>query len=210
MKILRAHPLSKPEDGPISQYANRWLSIPISAMLLKTDATPNQVTLFIFALTVPILAAGMFGRIIVVGVLIQLASVLDGVDGEIARARGLETDLGALLDTVSDYWVDSVGITALGLALIGTSTLPVVLVLLLVVLTVAVRLISQFVVKTVPDPRAHIIRDCRDDVNILVFIGAVLAGLLSPWYLVGILLLVDLWRLDNMVYQLYQAAKSKE
>jgi len=202
MKFLKAHPSSKPKDGPVSRYLNRWLSAPVSTFLLKTKITPNQVTIAISLLTVPMLVAGIYGYIIVVGLILQLASVLDGVDGEIARSKHLKSEFGALLDTTLDYWIDSIGIMSLGLALIEEDMLSAPLTLSLVTFTVAVRLISQFVVKTAPYTKAHIVGDTRDVVTFLIFIGATLTELLGSWCIVVTLLLVNIWRLDNMVYRI--------
>jgi phosphatidylglycerophosphate synthase len=41
------------------------------------------------------------------GILIQAASVADGIDGEIARARAMVTRFGAVLDAVTDRYADS-------------------------------------------------------------------------------------------------------
>ncbi len=41
------------------------------------------------------------------GVLTQISSILDGVDGELARALNKATKLGAFVDTVLDRFVDS-------------------------------------------------------------------------------------------------------
>ena len=129
----------------------------MSTFLLKTKITPNQVTIAISLLTVPMLVAGIYGYIIVVGLILQLASVLDGVDGEIARSKHLKSEFGALLDTTLDYWIDSIGILSLGLALIEEDMLSAPLTLSLVTFTVAVRLISQFVVKTAPYTKAQLV-----------------------------------------------------
>lgn len=207
MGFLCGHPRAKPTDGVVSRYLNRWLSAPLTALLLKTGVTPNQVTLAIGLLTIPLVAAGLWGRVMLVGLILQLASVLDGVDGELARAKGLQSRYGALLDTVMDYWLDSVGMLALGLALLEATPLPPPLILSLCALTIAVRLISQFVVKLAPSSRPHIIGDTRDVVTLLIFIGSLLAELLSPWCLVVVLSGINLWRLDNTAYRLFVAGR---
>ena len=203
LKFLRVHPLSKPEDGPVSRYLNRYLSSFVSRLLLKTNVTPNQVSIAISLFAIPILLSGLDGHIILAGFLFQLASILDGVDGEIARAKNLNTPFGAILDTLLDYWIDSIGVLALGLALLKEGMFSATFVLSLVTFTVAIRLISQFVVKGVPNTKAHIYRDTRDVVTFLIFIGAMLTGLLanSLWFVLA-LLFVNAWRLDNMFYRL--------
>lgn len=198
-----SHPLSKPQDGPVSRYFNRWFSGFVSRLLIKTNATPNQVSAIILLLSVPMLIAGLYGQIAIVGIILQIASILDGVDGEIARTKYISSKFGGLLDTVSDYWIDSIGILSLGLALAEKNMLSESIILLLVALTVTTRLTSQFVIKSIPGAKPHLFRDTRDVVTFFIFIGAILTEVLNtPLYLLIILLTVNVWRLDNMIYQM--------
>lgn len=208
IKFFKAYKLSKPADGLISRYLNRRLSAPVVRALLKRNITPNQVTIAISLLSIPMLVAGMYGSIIIVGIILQLASVLDGVDGEIARTKYLTSKFGALLDTVLDYWIDSLGILALGLALLKRDMLTSPLIISLVTFTVAVRLISQFVVKMALCAKPHIIADTRDVVTFLIFISCILTELMDSWCLVVALLAINVWRLDNMIYRLVVSWKT--
>ena len=95
-------------DGVVSRYLNRPVSRPIARALSHTPATPNSVTIFTLLLS---MAAGAFvaaGWNIAGGVLIQAASIVDGVDGELARVRGLATRFGAVLDAVTDRYADAI------------------------------------------------------------------------------------------------------
>jgi phosphatidylglycerophosphate synthase len=151
------------------------------------------------------------GKILLVGLLLQMASILDGVDGEVARQKRLYSRFSALLDTVVDYWIDSVGIAALGLALLRSNMMQPEPVLLLVPLTIAIRIISNFVAKNASFKRPHIYRDTRDVVTFLIFISALLTGLLkNPMYIAITLMTINLWRLDNMLYRLYKSWKEAE
>lgn len=196
------HPAAKAKDGFVSRYLNRYLSTPVSSALQHTAITPNQVSVAVSLLALPILVAGWLGHFAAVGVLLQLASVLDGVDGELARAKGLKSPFGALPDTVLDYTVDAVGVMALGLALLRRDVLDPEWALLLVSATIAVRLISQFVVKNTPFPKAHLLGDTRDTVTFILFLAALLAEWWHPHTVVAALLFINVWRLDNMVYRL--------
>ncbi|MCD6467393.1 MAG: CDP-alcohol phosphatidyltransferase family protein [Methanomicrobia archaeon] len=82
---------SKPTDGIISKHINRKVSIRISKILLKTGITPNHVSIITFLIALS--AAFMFlrGNIILGGILTQLTSIIDGVDGEIARMKNMQT-----------------------------------------------------------------------------------------------------------------------
>lgn len=109
--------LCKPTDGPISKYLNRPLSIKISSFLVKFHIEPNHLTLFSFVLSV--LAAvsfymGQYVWIVIGGILVQLSSIFDGCDGEIARLKYKQSRFGAWLDRVLDRYADGlifVGIT---------------------------------------------------------------------------------------------------
>ena len=100
----------KTADGPVARWLNRPLSIRLSRWLVRTSVTPNQVSLFPFALS--LLAAGLFflpgwAALAAAGVLAQLASILDGCDGEIARLKFRQSDYGGWLDAVLDRYADA-------------------------------------------------------------------------------------------------------
>ncbi len=97
----------KNEDGYISRFINRRVSVKISKFLARYDViTPNIITVVSFL--IGILAAffffiswPLFGSITT-----QIAAILDGCDGEIARIKRLATKYGAALDAVSDRYAD--------------------------------------------------------------------------------------------------------
>ena len=94
-------------DGTVSRYLNRRLSIPAARLLARTPATPNQVSilaLVVAAASMPLLA---FGRNIEGAVLIQLSSIVDGIDGDLARAKSMATRFGGLFDSVLDRYADA-------------------------------------------------------------------------------------------------------
>ena len=106
------------DDGFIAAQLNRRLSVPISALLARTSITPTQisVTSFLIALGgAAFFTLGRFWTGVVGAVLLQLASVVDGCDGEIARLRHLATARGAWLDTMLDRYADSAMVVALTL-----------------------------------------------------------------------------------------------
>lgn len=110
----------KSTDGFISRNFNRHLSILISTVLLKTPLTANMATFLIslIGLFCGYLASlGDLTAYAWAGVLFNLTSILDGVDGELSKVRMTQSQLGAWLDTASDnltYVVFTVG-TAVGL-----------------------------------------------------------------------------------------------
>ena len=94
-------------DGPVSRYVNRRVSVPAARFLARTPATPNQVSiaaLIVAAASTPLLVAG---RNIEAGVLIQLSSIVDGIDGDLARAKSMASRFGGVFDSVLDRYADA-------------------------------------------------------------------------------------------------------
>ncbi|MCH8270988.1 MAG: NTP transferase domain-containing protein [Planctomycetes bacterium] len=97
------------EDGFVSQRLNRPISTRLSARLVATGITPNQITVISFMISLVgagLLSVGMFVTGLIGGLLVQAASIIDGCDGEIARLKHLSSPRGAWLDTVLDRYGD--------------------------------------------------------------------------------------------------------
>jgi len=97
--------LDNPRDGLFDRLLNRPVSRRLTPLLLDRPITPNQVTLL--SLAIGVIAAAAFaapGRWwpVVGALLVQATAVLDCIDGEIARAKVQESDVGELLDVTSD------------------------------------------------------------------------------------------------------------
>lgn len=110
--------LIKPSDGFVSRMLNRRISIPISRQLARTRVTPNQIS--VFNLSVGIAAAGFAAtgatlHVMIGGLLFQVASILDGCDGEVAKLTDQATPNGAWVDTLTDnlsYVAFCLGVTS--------------------------------------------------------------------------------------------------
>lgn len=101
--------LIKPQDGVISKYINRKISLLISKRLCNTPITPNAISFISFLLS--IIAAFLFLMtdyiyLALAGIITQASSVIDGCDGEIARLKFQSSPFGAWLDTVLDRYAD--------------------------------------------------------------------------------------------------------
>jgi phosphatidylglycerophosphate synthase len=95
----------KASDGVISRYFNRPISQRISALLAPTPLRPIHLTAVTAMSALASFAALMTGTAsgLVVGcVLFQVTSVIDGIDGEIARVKFMSTSRGAAIDTAVD------------------------------------------------------------------------------------------------------------
>lgn len=102
-------------DGFVARYLNRRISPKISEILVDY-VEPIHMTLFSFV--VGITAAVMaFINPPIGGLLYQLNSILDGVDGEIARAAMKTSKFGGYFDSILDRYVDFSVLLALALYL---------------------------------------------------------------------------------------------
>lgn len=95
----------KPTDGWVSRTFNRPVSRACSRVALAVGMGPSTasfITLLIGLGCAWIAAQPGYLPLVLTGVLFQLASILDGVDGEIARATLTESESGARVDTIVD------------------------------------------------------------------------------------------------------------
>lgn len=100
----------KQTDGPVSKYLNRPISNCISRLLVRFAITPNQISFISFLLS--LLATGLFiasgyPALLSGGIIAQLASIIDGCDGEIARLKFQESKFGGWFDAILDRYADS-------------------------------------------------------------------------------------------------------
>lgn len=102
--ILRA--TGKAGDGLVSRWINRPISRAISAQLLRLEGVrPVHATIAAALAGVGMFCALVFGGasgLMAGALLFQFASILDGVDGEIARATFRSSAAGARLDSIVD------------------------------------------------------------------------------------------------------------
>jgi CDP-L-myo-inositol myo-inositolphosphotransferase len=101
----------KTRDGPVSRHLNRPVSRWLSRYLVRIAVTPNQISLLSWMLSC--VAAGLmamsgYPALAAGGALAQLASIVDGCDGEIARLKHSQSEFGGWLDAVLDRYADAV------------------------------------------------------------------------------------------------------
>ena len=107
---LLANLRGKTDDGPISRFLNRPLSIRISRRLVNYPITPNQISLYSFLFSIlaaGLLSLGSYSALFLGGIFAQFASVIDGCDGEVARLKFQTSDYGKWLDAVLDRYADA-------------------------------------------------------------------------------------------------------
>jgi CDP-L-myo-inositol myo-inositolphosphotransferase len=123
-------------DGLVSKYINRHFSRPLTKFILHLwpNCNPNLISI-ISALT------GIIGSILFClnypflgGFCVQIASIIDGSDGEVARANGRTSFFGGFFDSVIDRYVDV--FIFLGLTFYSLNTLLITHAFLLGIITI--------------------------------------------------------------------------
>jgi CDP-L-myo-inositol myo-inositolphosphotransferase len=117
-RFLRAS--GKSQDGFVSRYLNRPISRALTRLFLRHPVTPNAWTWLIFPIPIIaalILACGSHWSFVWGLVLFQVFSILDGCDGEIARAKFMESESGRRLDDFFDVLSNILLVLGLGFGL---------------------------------------------------------------------------------------------
>lgn len=114
--------LAKSHQGLVDGLINWRFSMPITRLLSYTAVRPNHITLgatLVGLAASVVVLRGTWAAVAVAGVLLQLHSILDSCDGELARLRFQGSKLGQWLDNTCDDVIDIVFLTCAGLSLGG-------------------------------------------------------------------------------------------
>jgi hypothetical protein len=111
---------SDKSDELINTYLLRPIASLIVWALYYTPITPNQVT--VLSIISGILSAffylkGTASAFIVAGLLVTVKDILDSADGQLARAKQLQSRTGRFLDSIGDFIVDAAVFGSIGWAL---------------------------------------------------------------------------------------------
>ncbi len=116
--------MNKSYEGPVDALINWRFSMRITRVLARRSMaiTPNHVT--IAAILVGLCASALASRgqwwsFALAGVLLELNSILDSCDGELARLRFQFSKLGQWLDNLSDDIVDNLFLVSVGVGIGG-------------------------------------------------------------------------------------------
>ncbi|MDP7415306.1 MAG: CDP-alcohol phosphatidyltransferase family protein [Dehalococcoidales bacterium] len=111
-------------NGYVSKYLNRKVSEPLAQLLARTRVTPHQVTWAAFGVAVFSFLSFISGHNIIGGLLIQLSAIVDGIDGSLARRKGMVTEFGGFLDSLTDRYADILMVLGMTLWSLSHETYP--------------------------------------------------------------------------------------
>lgn len=181
----------QPFDGPVFRHLNRRMSWRISLLFVRLSVPAAAATAAAFVLALAaacVLALGAVSPLALVagGVLVQVAAVADGVNGEVARASLRSTRAGAFFDPVLDRIADAALLVALAVAAgLGPATsIALAVALFGTLFGTCVNALYEAVYRR-PPPRPLLPMSLGHDVRLLAI--AVFAIVLQPfWGLVAV------------------------
>ena len=80
----------------------RWGFLPVVSVLFRLNISPNTISVLGFSVVMFSVALFIRGSLLAAGITFLLGSLLDVLDGELARAGGRVTVFGSILDSFLD------------------------------------------------------------------------------------------------------------
>lgn len=175
--------LARDGDGPVSRYLNRPVSTRVSMAAAPLHLPPDLLS--VASVVLALVGAWMLaaGQGVLGGMLVQAASVLDGVDGETARLLMRAGPRGAMLDGVLDRVGDAAVMGGLAVwALADRSGISADVIVWLAIAATAGSLLSMaskdrataLGLPPAPERRLGYLLGSRDGRLLVVAVGAVL------------------------------------
>lgn len=96
--------VGKTSTGWISRNINSKISLRVSRYLIRTPLTPNMISILINIIGILSGPFYAFGHPVWGALFLQIATVLDRCDGEVARVKLMETKKGQWVDTIADQF----------------------------------------------------------------------------------------------------------
>lgn len=185
-QILRKE-LVKPEDGLVSKYVNRPISTRISIMAYRNGLRIEPFAITLLSFTLGLVASLLLALRVFIfgGLLVQLASLIDGVDGELARLYHKATPWGGYVDSVLDRISDVAIVAGLTLASPTVDTLTVLLAVLAASNVVFVSYVTHNLGRLgVSTEKLRKVPATRDARLFVVFVASLLSlPMIALWYL---------------------------
>jgi CDP-L-myo-inositol myo-inositolphosphotransferase len=122
-RLLRRS-LPRDADGPVSRFLNRRISVTISWLISRFRPSPDALSILSFLVGVAGAVLLGAGQAVWGAALVQACSILDGVDGEVARLSLRAGARGTLWDGFLDRLGDAAICAGLGIWALGQGIEP--------------------------------------------------------------------------------------
>ncbi len=100
------HQIRKDLTEPIVRYVQEPAARPLVYAFKHTPVTPNQITALSALLAIGaayLFSLGEAWALIQGGIIFEISLILDSVDGGLARAKGMVSEWGRIVDGIGDY-----------------------------------------------------------------------------------------------------------
>ena len=199
-------------DGLVSKYINRHFSRPFTKFILHfwPDCNPNLISI-ISALTGIIGSLWFFINFpFLGGIFVQLSSIIDGSDGEVARANGRTSFFGGFFDSVMDRYVDVFIFVGLTFYSLRALLIPQAFLLGIIAITGAYS-ISYTAAKVELKKDIDFSRTIqgRDTRLFIVFLAGICATF-SGWAIPICLILISILTHGSVILRINQIRKNKD
>jgi 1L-myo-inositol 1-phosphate cytidylyltransferase / CDP-L-myo-inositol myo-inositolphosphotransferase len=197
------------DEGLVSRFLNRPLSLRLTSLAIKLRLTPNMLSVISFVMAISAGIAFGFGLLIPAAIGVQLASIVDGSDGEVARARFMTSRWGGMMDSLLDRVADAVILGGIGIFLLqGEARWWEIAPLIAAIAGAPMSMMAKdrYAIATgrqwvagSSDGVGRYLLAGRDGRLFIIFLGG-LTGLLVPalWYIAVVSALLLVWRMAQM------------
>jgi CDP-diacylglycerol--glycerol-3-phosphate 3-phosphatidyltransferase len=184
--------------------ALRGLLSPVVRLAVALHLTPNTITVIGLGITIVASVLVATGFLLIGAVVLAVGSILDAVDGALARAQGASTPFGAFFDSTLDRSGEAILYIGIGAWLIQTQPEP-----LLPMVALMVAMAGSFLV-SYAHARAQGIGLAADvglaprtERLILVIAGVALAGFGWTIGLIGILVILAFLTVVTVIQRIF-------
>lgn len=146
-RFLR-HSLYRSADGWVSRNMNRPLSTRLTFLLARFQLHPNLITTLAFLLTIMgawYAGSGIYSQIVIGALIFQIASILDGCDGELARLTFRTSRFGNWYEQVASHMRYVIFFGALGISAWQSTDSRIYLFAVIILAAMAIYMFSQMI-----------------------------------------------------------------
>jgi CDP-diacylglycerol---glycerol-3-phosphate 3-phosphatidyltransferase len=184
--------------------AGRGLLTPVVRLAIALHLTPNTITVIGLGITIAATALIAGDFLLVGAALLTVGSLLDAVDGALARATGGETPFGGFLDSTLDRSGEAIVYIGIGTWLILNLSDPVLPLVALMIAMAGSFLVSYAHARAQGiGLAADVGLAPRTERLILVIAGVALAGFGATIGLVGVLVILAVLTVATVVQRIY-------
>jgi CDP-diacylglycerol--glycerol-3-phosphate 3-phosphatidyltransferase len=183
--------------------AARGLLSPVVRLAIALHLTPNTITVIGLGITIVAAILVATGYLLIGAILLTAGSVLDAVDGALARATGGETAFGGFLDSTLDRAGEAILYIGVGTWIVLNVSDPVLPLVALMVAMAGSFLVSYSHARAQGiGLAADVGLAPRTERLILVIVGVFLAGLGVTVGLIGILVILAVLTIVTVIQRI--------